>query len=161
MVVVEVAALDRGAPGIFDLVEQVWGMKNIVWLLLVVSFVAAPSLAEDSRDTEKASTKLALKDALPGTWNYVSSSPTKDGVFTSIEPTKMFWTFNGDGSGLSYRKINEFNAARIHDELRWSVQGNTLTMDGDIHYTIVDWDESRMTWLNPSKTTYIRVEKQK
>lgn len=123
-------------------------MKTYLCFLLVVFFLAGPSQAE------------GVEDVLPGTWNFISSSPTKDGTFELIEPTKIYWTLNADGSGLYYRKINQFNAPQVHDELRWSVKGKTLTLDGDLHYTIVDWDESRMTWLNPGKTQFIRVERQ-
>ncbi len=131
-------------------------MKKVLWLLFVVSLLATPSQADDRRVAD-----TTLSQALPGTWNYVSDSTTRDGVFRPIEPTKIFWTLHPDGTGKYYRKINEFNAARVDDQLRWSVKGKTLTIDGDLHYTIIDWDESWMIWLNPSKKTFIRLEKQK
>ena len=109
--------------------------------------------------TDQNGSLLSLKDVLPGTWDYVSSSPTKTGTFQPIEPTKIYWILNADGSGIYYRKINRFNAASVHDQLRWKVEGETVTMDGDIHYTVLDWGKTWMTWVNPSKTTYFRIEK--
>ena len=108
---------------------------------------------------EDPSTMLSIEEVLPGTWDYVSSSPTKDGPLKSIEPTKIYWTLNANGTGVYYRKINQFSAASVHDKLRWKVKGKTLTMDGDLHYTIIEWGESWMIWRNPSGTTYFRVEK--
>lgn len=136
-------------------------MKNKLYCLFALLILAAPIQADNNPDTEESTPKSSLLEVLPGTWNYVSSSTTRDGVFEPIEPTKIYWTLNSDGTGTYYRKINQFNAARIQEGLRWSVKGKTLTMDGDIHYTIVDWDTSRMIWQNPGKTTFLRVERQK
>jgi hypothetical protein len=126
-------------------------MKRYLCLLLFGTLLAVP---------EQADEKSSLQGVLPGTWNYISDSPTKTGPFKSIEPTKIYWTLDPDGTGVYYRKINQFNAARVHDDLRWSVEGETLTLDGDLHYTIIDWDESWMIWQNPSKTIFFRVEKE-
>lgn len=109
---------------------------------------------------EDPSTMLSLEEVLPGTWNYISDSPTKDGIFKPVEPAKLYWKLNADGSGTYYRKINQFNAPMVHDKLRWSIKGKTLTMDGDLHYTVIEWGESWMIWRNPSGSTYFRVEKE-
>jgi len=147
-------------------------MRKLLGLLLVGFFLTTITEAVSGLETkgdlvsqiesggEDTNSRLSVEDVLPGTWNYISSSTTKDGPFESIEPTKIYWTLNEDGTGVYYRKINQFNAASIHDDLRWKVKGKTLTMDGDIHYTIMAWGESWMVWRNPSGSTYLRVHKE-
>lgn len=126
-------------------------MQKIFCLLLLTFLLAGSAQCDENR---------SLKETLVGTWNYVSASPKKAGPFKSVKPTKIYWTLRADGSGVYYRKINQFNAASVHDKLTWSVKDRTLTLDGDLHYTIVEWDESRMLWQNPSKTTFFVVEKE-
>lgn len=126
-------------------------MKQIA--ILIFSLFLLQSVAAET------TTSQVDKDVVIGTWQHtrISKTPNDQGEPLS-STTKISWTFEADGTGTYSQTVPVIQNTQ-KAPFKWTLEGNTLTLNGKTKYTVEKFDEDSMVWKNHLLGDYFHVKR--
>ena len=163
------AVFDSGAGPEFDVFLEERGGQ---WLVVDFKFpdrTLKPylqSLLADARPTTTPSPQVtpatpvggSLKTNLAGTWLHVSTSDTLSGEQKPLAPVEIRWIFRPDGRGEFSQRVSISGAPWL-SPLAWKLEGDSILIDGESRYTVVESSDNAMIWKNLKQGNYYHVRR--